>query len=265
MFIARVAVIALAALSLSGCGVLEPSAADLVRGASAKMQSTKSVHIDGTGSMGIRGGFSMSFDFKLVGDIELPDRSRMNLQMGLFGQSLDVEMLTVGGKAYAKDPVTGKWSESSTGKSSSSTPPFFITDPGSTLDLSKVAGVVEVDRPVVDGQKTRHLRYTPDPATLADSIRKSAGAAGASSLPMSDPTMVGEVWIRVDDGQIVRQLVKVTLEIDDLGASLFGALPGASTAPAPTTAAKGSFEMTFDFTFSRHGQPIPAITAPPTR
>jgi hypothetical protein len=260
MSIARVALVALAALSFAGCTVLEPSATDLVRGASAKMQSTKSVHIDGTGSLGIKGGFSMSFDFKLTGDLEMPDRSRMNLQMALFGQSLDIEMLTLDGKAYAKDPDTGAWSESTTGKSSSSMPPFFITDPASTLDLSKVAGVVEVDRPLVDGQKTRHLRYTADPGTLADSIRKSAGA---SSLPMSDPTMVGEVWIRVDDGQIVRQSMKVTLEIDDLGASLFGALPGASSAPAPKAAAKGSFEMAFDFTFSKHGQPIPAITKPP--
>jgi hypothetical protein len=261
MFIARAAVIALAALSLSACGALEPSAADLVRGASAKMQTTKSVHIDGTGSLGIKGGFSMSFDFKLTGDLEMPDRSRMNLQMALFGQSLDVEMLTFDGKAYAKDPMTGTWSESSTGKSSSSLPPFFITDPAGTLDLSKVAGVIEVDRPLVDGQKTRHLRYTADPGKLADSIRKSAGA---SSLPMSDPTMIGEVWIRVEDGQIVRQSMKVTLEIEDFSASLFGALPGASTAPAKPTA-KGSFEMAFDFMFSKHGQPIPAITAPPTR
>jgi hypothetical protein len=258
MFIVRVAV-ASALLLLSACGTLEPSATDLVRGASAKMQTTKSVHIDGTGSLGIKGGFSMSFDFTLTGDLEMPDRSRMKLEMALFGQSLDVEMLTLDGKAYAKDPVTGTWSEASTGTSSSSLPPFFITDPASTLDLSKVSGVVEVDRPLVDGQKTRHLRYTADPAKLADSIRKSAGA---SALPGANPTMVGEVWIR-DDGQIVRQSMKVTLEIEDFTASLFGALPGASTAPAPKPAAKGSFEMAFDFTFSKHGQPIPAITRPP--
>ena len=262
MFIARAAAVALTlslTLSLTGCTLLEPSATDLVRGASAKMQSTKSVHIDGTGSLGIKGGFSMSFDFKLTGDLQMPGRSRMELQMGLFGQDLDLEILTLDGKAYAKDPVTGTWTESST-STSSSMPPFFITDPASTLDLSKVAGVVEVDRPLVDGQKTRHLRYTGDPRRLADSIRTSAGS---SSLPMSDPTMVGEVWIRVDDGQIVRQSVRVTLEIDDLGAALLGALPGASSAAAPKSAAKGSFEMAFDFTFSKHGQPIPDITKPP--
>src|SRR6185503_952201 len=73
MSIVRAAVVAFAALSLAGCGALEPSATDLVRGASAKMQTAKSLHIEGTGTFGIKGGMSMSFDFKLVGDVELPD------------------------------------------------------------------------------------------------------------------------------------------------------------------------------------------------
>ena len=255
MSIVRAAVVAFAALSLAGCGALEPSATDLVRGASAKMQTAKSLHIEGTGTFGIKGGMSMSFDFKLVGDVELPDRSRMIVQMAVVGQSLSIETLTLDGKAYAKDPTTGKWSETSSSTSSSTMPPFLMTDPASTLDLSKVAGVVEVDRPVVEGQKTRHLRYTADPGALADTMRKSAGAA--SSL-MSDPKAVGEVWIRVDDGQVVRQSLTVTIEID-LSGPVFS-LPGASASPAAT---KGSFEMAYDFTFSKHGQPIPAITKPP--
>ena len=254
----RFAVAVLATLLVGACGSLEQSPTDLVRGASAKMQSTKSVHVEGTGSFGIKAGMSMSFDFKLSGDVEMPDKSRMSLQMSLFGQNLSVEMLSVDGKAYAKDPTTGVWTEASQSKSSSSVPPSLLGDPMSSFDLSKVASVVEVDRPVVDGKTTRHLRYTADPAKLADAMRQAAGSA---KTPALTPTAVGEVWIRVDDGQIVRQSVKVTLDIDN-APSLFGALPGTSAAPSAT---KGSLEMAYDFTFSKHGQPIPAITAPPTR
>lgn len=245
----------LAATLVSACGTLEPSATDLVRGASAKMQTTKSVHIDGTGSFGIKAGMSMSFDFKLSGDVELPNKSRMELQMSLLGQNLDVEMLSVDGKAYAKDPLTGTWTESSQSKSSSAIPPSLLGDPMSSFDLSKVANVVEVDRPIIDGQKTRHLRYTADPQKLADAMKQ---AAGATQLPAMTPTAAGEVWIRVDDGLVARQSVKVTLEMDN-ASSLFG-LPGASAA---ATGTKGSFEMAFDFTFSKYGEPIPTITAPP--
>ena len=252
----RLAAALLVASFIGACGTLEPSATDLVRGASAKMQATKSVHIEGTGSLGIKAGMSMSFDFKLSGDVEMPDKSRMELQMSLLGQNLDVEMVSVDGKAYAKDPITGTWTESSQTKSSSAIPSSLMGDPMSNFDLSKVANVVEVDRPVVDGKKTRHLRYTADPQKLTDAMKQ---AAGSSQLPAMTPTAVGEVWIRVDDGQVVRQSVKVTMEMDN-ATSLFGALPGASAAPA---SAKGSFEMSFDFTFSRHGEPIPAITAPP--
>jgi len=253
----------LLAVLLNACGALEPSATDLVRGASAKMQSAKSVHVEGTGSFGMKAGLSMSIDFKLSGDLELPDRSRMKMQMNLLGSDLALEMLTVDGKAYAKDPLTNTWSEASKTKTSStSVPPSLITDPIGTFDLGKVANVVEIDRPVVDGQKTRHLKYTVDNAKLTDAMRQ---AAGGSPAPSVQPTTTGEVWIRVDDGRVVRQTATATLEFDG-APSLFGSLGGTSTSPSvktPTT--KASFTFSMDFTFSNYDQPIPAITAPPTR
>lgn len=261
----RVIVAALTLLVAAGCGILEPNATDLVRGASAKMQSAKSVHIEGTGTFGMKAGLSMSLDFKLSGDLELPDKSRMTMQMDLLGSKLSVEMLTVDGKAYAKDPLTGVWTDASKTKSSSSTslPPSLITDPVGTFDLSKVANVVEIDRPVVDGQKTRHLKYTVDNAKLTDAMRQ---AAGGSPAPSVQPTTTGEVWIRVDDGRVVRQTATATMEFDG-APSLFGSftVAGASPGVTKTPATKASFTFSMDFAFSNYDQPIPAITAPPTR
>jgi hypothetical protein len=80
----------------------------------------------------------------------------------------------------------------------------------------------------------------------------------ASSFKPSNVNGGGEVWVRTDDTQIVRQLVKMSFDIDgDMGFATSG-----TSAPA----GKGTFEMSFDLRFSQIGKPItPAITAPPTR
>jgi len=66
--------------------------------------------------------------------------------------------------------------------------------------------VVEVDRPEIDGRKTRHLRYQANTAKMLEDMRK---AAGTSMESISNAQGTGELWIRIDDSQIVRQLVKV--------------------------------------------------------
>ena len=219
------------------------------------MQSAKTVHFDGTGSFALKGDFSMSFDMKLTGDIELPDRSRTTMQTSLVGQNLVVKTITVGGKAYASDPKTGLWTEAAA-KSGASLTSVLPTDPLGSLDLSGIAGVVEVDRAEVAGRKTRHLHYTADPTKLLGAMQK---AAGSSPLPFSNPTGSGDLWIRVDDGQIVRQAVKISLDIGDLSSLIpSGQIPGATPGGG-----KSTFEMGFDMRFSHHGEPVPEITAPP--
>lgn len=246
------------AVSVTGCQLFEPAAADLLSTANTKMQAAKSVHLDGTGSLALKGGFAFSFDFKVKGDVEVPDKSRLSVNMVFFGQSIDIETITIGGRSYTKDPMSGAWDESTNTTSSSAFPTLTPMDPLSSLDLSGVTSVVEVDRPVVDGQKTRHFRYSADPSRLKDVFEKSARA---TPLPYSNPTGVGEVWIRVDDSQIIRQSLKVTLDIEDLG----GLIPGGQLPSAAQTNAKSTFEMGFEFNFSRHGETIPQITAPPVR
>jgi hypothetical protein len=111
-----------------------------------------------------------------------------------------------------------------------------------------------VDRPEIDGRKTRHLSYVIDQSKLVEKMKGSQSGT-TPSLNVSGATGKGEVWIRTDDSQIVRQLVKLSVDLDSgLG------IPGAS----PTTGAS-KFEMSFDIKFSQIGEPIsPAITAPPT-
>ena len=81
-------------------------------------------------------------------------------------------------------------------------------------------------------------------------------SAGSTAFKPGNATASGEVWIRTDDNQIVRQLVKMGFDIEgDLGL-------GAGQAASPT--AKASLEVSFDLAFSHIGEAIaPAITAPP--
>jgi hypothetical protein len=245
-------VVVLASISMA-CGsaatLAEPSPTELLQKASANLTNAKTAHIDGTGSFAISSGLSISFDFKLNGDAEMPDKSRLTTQMSLLGQSLSVDTITIGGRTFSKGLMGGDWTESA-----ADDPQGAVLDPLGQADLTAVASVVEVDRPEIDGRKTRHLSYVIDQRTLIERMKGSQSGT-TPSLTVSGAAGKGEVWIRTDDSQIVRQLVKLSVDMDGgLG------IPGAS----PATGAS-KFEISFDIKFTHIGEPIsPAITAPPT-
>lgn len=226
----------------------EPTASQLTAKGVANLTSAKTVHLDGNGSIALKGqnGFSFSFDFKLAGDAELPNKARMSVQMALMGMKLDVETISVDGTEYTKDAATGKWSDGS-----GTSPINGLMDPLGNIDASLIRDIVEVDRPDVDGRKTRHLRYKADTTKMIEDMRKSAGA---SSQSISNPQATGELWIRIDDSEIVRQLVKVSMEVDGLA----GFLPASAS-----NVGRAAVELSLDMRFSNHGRAIPQITAPP--
>jgi hypothetical protein len=228
----------------------EPSPTELLQKASANLKNAKTAHVSGTGSFGLSSGLSLSFDFTMNGDAEMPDKARLTTQMSLLGQSLSVDTITIGGRTFSKGLVGNDWTESG-----ANDPAGAILDPLGQADLSAVATVTEVDRPEVDGRKTRHLSYTIDQSKLLEKMM-GAQSSATPSLNVAGAIGKGEVWIRTDDSQIVRQLVKLSVEMEgDIG------IPGASP-----TSGKSTFEISFDLKFSRIGEPVsPAITAPPTR
>jgi hypothetical protein len=170
----------------------------------------------------------------------------MNVQMNLLGMAFDVDTIMLDGKEYTKDSATGVWSEGS-----GTSPVQSLMDPLGNIDASLFRDVVEVDRPEVDGRKTRHLRYQADTTKMIEELRTSAGA---TSQAVSNPQGTGELWIRIDDSQIVRQLVKLTMDVDGLA----GLLPASAS-----NIGKASVEMSLDMRFSDHGGAVPQITAPP--
>ena len=242
----------MAALAIA-CGqtaaLAEPSPAELLQKASTNLKDAKTAHIQGTGNFAITSGLSISFDFKLNGDVEIPDKSRLATQMSLLGQSLAVDTITIGGKTFSKGLIGSGWTVTA-----ANDPQGAVLDPLGQTDLSAVTKVIEVDRPVIDGRKTRHLSYTIDQSKLAEKMKLQSGSA--PSLNVSGATATGEIWVRTDDNQIVRQTVKISMDMSgDLG------IPGAAPASGTST-----LEISFDLTFSHLGEPVsPAITAPPTQ
>ena len=245
MFVLRVAAVALAVL-LVACSP-EPTPQALTAKGVANLTSSKTVHLDGTGAIALKGqnAFSLAFEFKLSGDAELPNKARMNVKMALMGMAFDVETITLDGREYTKDAATGKWSE---GEGTS--PVNSLMDPLGNIDMSLIRNVVEVDRPEIDGRKTRHLRYEADTTKMIEEMRQS----GATSQAVSNPRGTGELWIRIDDSQIVRQLVTFTMDVDGLA----GFLPASAS-----NIGRASVEMSLDMRFSNHGGAVPQITAPP--
>jgi hypothetical protein len=241
-------IVALTVAGLLAACSNEPTASQLTAKGITNLTSAKTVHLDGTGAIALKGqgGFSLAFEFKLSGDAELPSKARMNVQLALMGMAFDVETIMIDGKEYTKDAATGRWSEGS-GES----PVNSLMDPLGNVDASLIRNVVEVDRPDIDGQRTRHLRYEADTTKMIDDMRKSAGAA---TQAVSNAVGTGELWIRIDDSQIVRQLVKLTMDVDGLAA----VLPAAAS-----NVGKASVEMSLDIRFSNHGGQVPQITAPP--
>jgi hypothetical protein len=238
---------ALLAVLLVACSP-EPTATQLTAKGVANLTGAKTVHLDGIGSIALKGqnAFSFAFEFKLSGDAEPPNKARMNVQMALLGMAFDVETIKLDGKEYTKDAATGTWSEGT-----DDSPVNSLMDPLGNVDVSLIRDIVEVDRPEVDGRKTRHLRYQADTTKMIDGLRKSSGA---SSQTVANAQGTGELWIRIDDSQIVRQLVKLTMDVDGLA----GLLPASAS-----NIGKASVEMSLDMRFSNHGGAVPQITAPP--
>jgi hypothetical protein len=82
-----------------------------------------------------------------------------------------------------------------------------------------------------------------------------SNASKTTTQSVTNAQGIGELWIRIDDAQIVRQLVKVTVDVDGLAGF---DLPGATS-----NLGKSSLEMSLDMRFSHHGEAVPQITAPP--
>ena len=225
----------------------EASPSELLAQANTKLRSAKTSHMEGTGTLAVKAGGAVAFDLKLRGDAEIPGKTRLNTELTILGQALSVDTITIDGRTFTRQGLAFGWEEGVAG-------PNQGLNPLGQLDLTRVSGVIEIDRPEIDGRKTRHLKYTIESENL---LRQLLDSATAPSFRPSNAVGTGEVWIATDDGQLVRQIVNIAFDIENAGGL---GLPGTGGGTN-----KARFEAAFDLKYTLIGRPVsPAITAPPT-
>jgi len=134
-----VVVLASLAMACGSAGTLaEPTPGELLQKASANLTNAKTAHMEGTGTFALTSGLSFSFDFKLNGDVEMPDKSRLTTQMSLLGQSLSVDTITVDGRTFSKGLMGGDWTETA-----ANDPQGAVLDPLGQTDLTAVTSVTD--------------------------------------------------------------------------------------------------------------------------
>ena len=98
-------------------------------------------------------GFSIELPIGLVGDFQRPDKSQAKLTMNIFGEQLDIEVITIGDSLYGQDPGTGEWEELDLDEAI----PFTNPDQFIGVNPSDIEDLVLVGEDTLDGIRVYHL------------------------------------------------------------------------------------------------------------
>jgi len=178
---------------------------------------------------------SLALDMTGNGEAQFPDRYHATINAKLAGLSVATEVVVANGKAYVKNPMTGKWETSAQGGLSGQ---LSQPDPLSYEQLLRnVKTINPLQDTTISGTAVHHYQLTPDKDKLLASFDKAAvknpQAKAAIEQVLNSGTMTVDVWFGKDD-HLVR---RVTTDADyavDLS-QLMGALgaPSGSGARVP--------------------------------
>jgi hypothetical protein len=171
---------------------------------------------------------SVSLDMSGTGEAQFPDRYHATINAKLAGLSVATEVIVANGKAYVKNPVSGKWQVSA---QAGITGQLSQPDPLSYDQLLKnVKSVKDLGDTTLNGTTVHHYLLTPDKDKLIASLDKAAGknpqALAALKQVLDSGTMTVEVWFGKDD-HLVRRVstdADYTIDLNQFMGSL-GATP----------------------------------------
>jgi hypothetical protein len=171
---------------------------------------------------------SVSLDMSGAGEAQFPDRYHATINAKLAGLSVATEVIVANGKAYVKNPVSGKWQVSA---QAGITGQLSQPDPLSYDQLLKnVKSVKDLGDATLNGTTVHHYLLTPDKDKLIASLDKAAGknpqALAALKQVLDSGTMTVEVWFGKDD-HLVRRVstdADYTIDLNQFMGSL-GATP----------------------------------------
>jgi hypothetical protein len=222
------------------CALLEPAPADLLRQSADNFRALTSYHSVAVAQLVIRDGETIGYE--LMTDVERPEKWRSVVTSSVGAVSDSTELVLIGAHTYWHRPQEG-WLEQETDpavdRSGGGGLMRTITNP------SKMRELVEVDdRQQVDGQPTRHLRYTVEPTEIGNFV---FGTAGLQVVPSPLASAMVEVWIRTLDRHVARLRYSLVLVVEgDLETALGGGAPKGDRA---------TLEYQLDETYTRRNQP----------
>jgi hypothetical protein len=200
---------------------------------------------------------SLSASTHGTGEASFPDRFHLSLTVSFGSVSVNFEMVSIQGKVYLKNPLSGQW----TSLECSGLPlesGALATNPLASTELLKdVKSIKDLGDTSLNGTAVHHYQVTPDTekflARLSSlpALKDQAAQQALRQLLASGQTTV-EVWFGKDDHLVRRVVSNATynLDLNQLAANPVRASP----APATGTCQAGS-----------SGSPglLPGLTPPP--
>jgi hypothetical protein len=174
-----------------------------------------------------------------AGEAQFPDRYHATINAKLAGISVATEVIVANGKAYVKNPVSGKWQVSA---QAGITGQFSQPDPLSYDQLLKnVKSIKELGDEKLNGKTVHHYQLTPDKDKLIASLDKATiknpQAIAAIKQVLDSGTMTVNVWFDKDDHLVQRVSTDAdyTIDLNQLMGSLGSAPKPGSQLPAGAT------------------------------
>jgi hypothetical protein len=183
---------------------------------------------------------TLAVDLSGTGEAQFPDRYHMTVNAKMAGFSIATEVIVANGKAYVKNPLSGKWEASA--QSSSLTDQLGQPDPLSYDQyLKNVKSIKDLGDTTLAGTSVHHYQLTPDKDKLLASLAKRPSmnpqALAAVKQVLNSGTMTVDVWFGKDDHLVRRVSVNADYSVDlnQLMGSL-GASAGSSSSSMPAGA-----------------------------
>jgi len=183
---------------------------------------------------------SISLDLTGNGEAQFPDRYHAVINAKMTGLSLATEVVVANGKAYVKNPLSGKWQVSA--QSGGITGQLSQPDPLSYEQLLKnVKSIKDLGDTTLNGTAAHHYQLIPDKdkllAALDKATAKNPQALAAIKQVLDSGTMTVEVWFGKDDHLVRRVSTDADYRIDlnQLLGSLGAPARSGSQLPAGST------------------------------
>jgi hypothetical protein len=160
---------------------------------------------------------TLTVDLGGSGEAQFPDRYHMTVNAKMAGFSVATEVIVANGKAYVKNPLSGKWEASA--QSGNLTDQLGQPDPLSYDQyLKNVKSIKDLGDTSLGGTTVHHYQLTPDKDKLLASLSKRPSmtpqALAAVKQVLDSGTMTVDVWFGKDDHLVRRVSVNADYSVD---------------------------------------------------